>query len=137
MPADVERSRRGPGGVGTFPKEFGAELLAQTQSRYSAAVEKRAAVGSFEQSAAELAPIQRNVLALLALDGPANITNLTALANAAGLRQTPTRQLSIAALRPHTEALIEAGLVHAAPEGFYVKRGVKHPALRDAHTRRR
>jgi superfamily II DNA or RNA helicase len=80
---------------------------------------------------------QRDLLALLALDGPANITNLTALANSAGLRETPTRQLSTATLKPHIEALLKAALVHSAPDGFYVQRGAKFAALRDAHARQR
>ena len=91
----------------------------------------------FERASAGLNATQRDLLALLALDGPANISNLTKLANGAGLRETPTRQLSTTTLRPHTEVLIKSGLVHDAPDGFYVKRGVKHAALRDSCARQR
>ena len=77
------------------------------------------------------------MLGLLALNGEVNISTLTELCNAAGLRATATRQWSTTTLRPHVEALVAAGVVRHGNSGFGVVRSAKHPALRDAAARGR
>jgi superfamily II DNA or RNA helicase len=91
----------------------------------------------FESAAAELTAAHHDVLALLALGGPTNISNLTSLSNAAGLRETQTRKLSTTTLRPQVDALIRAGLARVDSERFVVEPRAKHWSLRDARTRGR
>jgi superfamily II DNA or RNA helicase len=90
-----------------------------------------------EVQAKGLDSIQREVLGLLALYGDANISTLTELASASGLRATPTRQLSTTTLRPHIDALVKAGVARHGNAGFGVVRSLKHSALRDAAARGR
>ena len=91
----------------------------------------------FQSRATGLDATQRDVLGLLALNGAANITTLTALCSAAGLRATPTRQSSTTSVRPHLDALLTAGVVHQVDAGYAVIRSARHPALRDAAGRGR
>ncbi len=91
----------------------------------------------FESAAAELTAAHHDVLALLALGGPTNISNLTSLSNAAGLRETPTRKLSTTTLRPQVDALIRAGLARVESERFVVEPRAKHWSLRHAKARGR
>ncbi len=92
---------------------------------------------SFEAQARGLDATQRDVLGLLALHAEVNISTLTELCNAVGLRATPTRQLSTSTLRPHVDALVAAGVVRHGHSGFGVARSAKHSALRDAAARGR
>jgi superfamily II DNA or RNA helicase len=92
---------------------------------------------SFEERAKTLDATQRDLLALLALHGEANVSTVTALCNAAGLRASATRQLSTTTVRPHLDALAAAGLLHPEGSGFAALLPVRHPALRDAAARGR
>ncbi len=81
--------------------------------------------------------MQRDVLCIVALHGELNITALTELCTAAGMRATPTRRLSTTTLRPHVAALTDAGLMYGQSSGFRVNFATKHRALRDAAERGR
>lgn len=78
-----------------------------------------------------------DLLALLALSGGNNITGLTKLAGAAGIRQTPTRQHSTTTLRPYIEAQVHRGLARETAEGFAVPFGARPVILRCAAARGR
>lgn len=91
----------------------------------------------FQAKTSGLDATQRDLLGLLALHGEATLTALTNSANDAGLRATPTRQLSTQAVRLQLEILIAAGLVCRGEASFSVLLGARPLVLREAAQRGR
>ena len=83
-----------------------------------------------------LSALEQDLLTILALAEPVNVTRLTELAGVAGLSETPTRKFGTPQLRRVCDGLAERGLVRIE-DAFRTAPYVKHPALRRAAVTRR
>lgn len=93
------------------------------------------AVTRFHKFVAASSAGRRELLLVLSLTGPRNISQLTELVGAAGLRQSWTRRYSTGSLRPILEALIQQGLAVQADSVFDCARLVRELSLREAAER--
>jgi superfamily II DNA or RNA helicase len=84
--------------------------------------------GSF----AALSTNQRDILAILALSGPRNLTQFAALVRAGGVREGATRAHSTTSLRAVLDGLVGRGLIASNEVGFDCLPVARQLALRDA-----
>ena len=117
-------------GRAMFPMCPSSEAICYTQSRMTESV-----VASFRQLVSAGNRVQLDLVLVLGLTGPRNISQFSDMVRAAGLRESAARAYSTTTLRPILKGLAKRGLVVDTDTGFDCAPFARELVLRDAAER--